>query len=171
MDEMKKTTEARFWEKVDIRGEDECWDWTAGKNKKGYGEFSSNLRDGKHTHAHQIAWILCNKKEIPDRLCICHSCDNTACCNPKHLFLGTNQENTQDKMSKGRWSSRFLYGKEHPQHGENSKIHKLTENDVKTIREMWASGKHTLRGLASQFGVSHGVINNINHGRKWAWLR
>lgn len=166
-----KTLEERFWEKVNIGGKDDCWNWIATINYKGYGEFYSKIRGGKHTHSHQVAWMLFSEKDIPEGMCVCHVCDNPSCCNPSHLFLGTNQENTDDKMKKGRWKSRFLFGEEHPQHGELSKHNKLSEDNVREIRSMWASKEFTLRDIAKKFGVTHGVINNINHGRKWAWLK
>lgn len=160
-------TRTRFWKKVDVKKDNECWEWTASKNKKGYGEFW--LENKPHFHAHKVAWILTNG-DISDEMCVCHTCDNPSCCNPNHLFLGTNQDNVDDKMKKGRWNSTFLYGKDHPQHGGNSPYSKLTESDVREIRNLREQG-YTLRALAKQFGVTHGVINNILQGRKWAWLK
>jgi hypothetical protein len=77
----------------------------------------------------------------------------------------------RDKKERGRNRSRYLYGTDHPQHGTNSKFNKLTEDDVQTIRNLWATGEYTLKNLSSLFGVSPGLINNINHKRKWAWLK
>lgn len=159
---------SRFWDKVIVLSADECWEWTAGKNKKGYGEFW--LAGERHLHAHQISWMWENEKEIPSGMCVLHSCDNPSCVNPDHLFLGTNQDNIDDKMKKGRWRSRFLRGTDHPQHGTNSKFNKLSDADVKEIRKLKEKG-HTLRGIALIFGVSHGVVNNIIQGRKWSWLK
>ena len=156
----------RFWSKVDIRNTDGCWNWIASKNKKGYGEFY--LKNVPHLHAHQISWMIV-RGNISNGMCVLHKCDNPSCVNPTHLFLGTNQDNVNDKMTKGRWKSKFLYGKNHPQHGTNSKFNKLSDSDVLKIRELKAQG-NTLRGLAKQFGVSHGVINNIIQKRKWSWL-
>lgn len=165
---MENKTKERFWKKVDIQRDDECWLWTGGKNKKGYGEFWFPLR-GKHTRAHQVSWIL-KYGDIQDGYCVLHSCDNPSCVNPYHLFLGTNQDNVDDKMKKGRWSSTFLSGVNHPQHGERSKFHKLTETDVLEIRKLKSQGM-SLRRIGNKFGVSHGVVNNIIQGRKWAWLK
>lgn len=161
--------EDRFWEKVDIRGEDECWNWLACKNYKGYGEFWFSQR-GKHTHAHQVSWII-HYDEIPEGLCVCHHCDNPACMNPKHLFLGTFADNNKDRDIKGRTRSRFLYGKDHPQHGTNSQFNKLTEDNVRKIRQLCASGVHTLKEIGDMFGVSKGLVSNIKQRRKWAWLK
>ena len=90
----------RFWDKVNIAGPDECWEWTAGTYLKGlkYGRFQF---EGKAKSAHRVAYILTNG-DIPDDMFVCHTCDNPACCNPKHLWLGSAKDNTQDMLKKGR---------------------------------------------------------------------
>lgn len=86
-----------------MRGIDENWQWIAGKNWNGYGM----LRDdrGKMTTAHRVAYRLFIG-EIPEGLCVCHSCDIPSCCNPEHLWLGTRRDNVQDMLAKGRRKSR-----------------------------------------------------------------
>ena len=84
----------RFWNKVDKSGA--CWEWTASKDKDGYGLFHFNR---KQVRAHRFAFGLDN---IPKGMAVCHTCDNPGCVNPDHLFLGTNLDNTQDMISKGR---------------------------------------------------------------------
>lgn len=88
----------RFWAKVDRRGPDDCWEWTAGCNRKGYGKFSL---DGATRQSHRISWELANG-QIPEGLCVLHRCDNPPCCNPAHLFLGTHADNHADRSLKGR---------------------------------------------------------------------
>jgi hypothetical protein len=91
----------RFWSKVDKRGEDECWEWKYGKSKSGYGNFWLN---GLTIRSNRAAWVIANGP-IKEGLFSCHKCDNPGCCNPKHLFLATNEENTLDRHLKGRTAS------------------------------------------------------------------
>lgn len=94
----------RFWNKVERREADACWLWTGGTARKGYGVFTTGTkRDGsiRHHVASRFSWEL-HHGTIPDGLYICHSCDNPACVNPAHLWLGTQQDNITDMWQKGR---------------------------------------------------------------------
>ena len=93
---LQRTPEARFWEKVNKT--DNCWEWTAYKLFNGYGRFSIN---SKTDYAHRISWQFANG-EYPTGKQVLHTCDNSGCVNPNHLFLGTLGDNMADRNKKNR---------------------------------------------------------------------
>jgi hypothetical protein len=93
----------RFWEKVHVGAPDECWPWIAHRNVDGYGMFRFE-GDAQMGRAHVASWRIANGDT--GGLFVLHHCDNPPCCNPAHLFLGTQQENIQDMHHKGRYRKR-----------------------------------------------------------------
>lgn len=129
---MNKNIEMRFWKHVDVRGEDECWEWKACKDNRGYGKLSSTHKKSP-LRAHRVSWEIHNGK-IPNGLNICHKCDNPSCVNPNHLFLGTQRENMTDAYKKKKIDN-YTHGA-----GENNNSAKLTNAEVKKIREEYVNG-------------------------------
>lgn len=145
----------RFWNKVDIRGDDECWPWLACR-VGGYG----HIFNDRPRIAHRVGWELVYGP-IPDGLCVLHSCDNPPCCNPEHLFLGTQLDNMKDMTRKGRrLGIRTTYGSKHP-------CSKLSETDVLEICNLYVSGKYLQKELAHKFGVSRPHISLLVNKRGW----
>lgn len=156
--------ERLFWAKADRSGGPAaCWQWKGSTNADGYGR----LRRGRGTQrAHRVAWLL-TRGEIPAGSLVCHHCDNPPCVNPAHLFLGTIQDNTADKVAKGRQAKGrayvFLRGEDHARA-------KLTDEIVLEARRRYAAGGVTYRELASEFGVQAAAMGNAIAGRKWRHL-
>ena len=143
----------RFWRKVEKKSEDECWEWLACKSGCGYGQ--STIKKKKYG-AHRISWLLHNG-EILDGLLVCHRCDNPACVNPSHLFLGTQKDNIGD-----------MHKKERGMVGEKQKMHKLTEKQVIEIREKYIPYKYSEYKLAEEYGVARTTIQAIVEYKTWA---
>lgn len=142
----------RFWSKVDVKGEDECWEWKKCKDKDGYGQYQINK---KKYLSHRISWILENG-DIPKKMCICHKCDNPSCVNPNHLFLGTNKNNSEDMTNKNRQAK-----------GENQGLHKLTEKQILEIRLKYIPYKYTQQKLAEEYNISRSLIGYIVRNKIW----
>ena len=143
---------ARFWSKVNKAGDDECWEWTGGC-RNGYGRF---VLRWCQTYAHRISWELAFG-EIPKGLCALHKCDNPPCVNPKHLFLGTKKDNTDDMIKKGRHV--VLYG-------EETWNCKLTDAQVVEIRRRYGRlgiDGETSGALAKEFGISSQYVLDLVH--------
>ena len=142
----------RFWSKVDKSGE--CWEWAGAKHAQGYGVFKLN---GQTHLTHRVSALMAGIiSDISDGAFVCHSCDNTACVNPDHLWRGNHAKNMEDKFKKGR----CLKGSEHA-------CAKLTEDDVRCIRNLLLAGA-TQNLIARQFGVSETTVSDINTGKRWS---
>lgn len=124
--------EALFWAKVDTTGE--CWLWTAGVRRDGYGTFwMPGFTPSGRVGAHRAAWFFQHGQLPPSDVLLCHSCDNPTCVRPSHLFTGTNDTNMRDMVAKGR-------------HGNQKKSccrngHEFSESNTHTS----ATGKRSCR--------------------------
>lgn len=151
------TTEQRFWPKVDKRSDDECWNWLASKDTKGYGVI---LHEGVLWRAHRVSWLLHNKSLNKDDN-VLHKCDNPACVNPSHLFLGTQIENLDDMTRKGR-----RYINIHSK-GERNPNVKLSIEDVSEIKTLYFTTTMNIDDIAKRFDVNWTTIQRIVSGKGW----
>jgi hypothetical protein len=92
---------ARFWRRCVPRS-DSCWVWSGAVHQTGYGWTNSSLTKRRARTTHTLAWILSNERDIPPGMCVLHRCDVKLCCNPSHLYLGTQQQNVKDRESRAR---------------------------------------------------------------------
>lgn len=150
--------QGRFWAKVDRRTDDECWEWTASTTHNGYGQFHVK---GTMKRAHRLAWEISNGP-VPDGLFVCHRCDNRTCVNPKHLWLGTAAENTQDMVGKGRANCGRLAGEE----AAGAKLDEQSVRDIRAWDEFFPRSE-----IARLFGISSQSVYNIVHRRTWRHVR
>lgn len=157
--------QSRFWSKVNKTND--CWTWTAGLNKDGYGKFAITgpqqargiNAPQKHVTAHRLSWELNAGKPVPNGMLVMHSCDNPTCVNPDHLSLGDPMMNMKDKMSKGRHRT-------DPARGSGSGSAKLSEGDVAIILSRIDDGE-TCRTIAKDYGVADRTICAINNNETW----
>lgn len=97
-------TIARFWSKIDVAADTNCWEWRAALNNKGYGRFKI---DGKLVSPHRVAYEMANGPIEEDNHqyhgnVVMHICDNPLCCNPAHLKVGKQRDNVRDMARKHR---------------------------------------------------------------------
>jgi hypothetical protein len=151
--EKLKTIQKRFEAKFEKGGSGDCWEWTACKNRNGYGTFKLS---GRRQSAHRVSYQL-YVEEIPDGLHVLHRCDNPGCVRPEHLFIGTHTDNMRDCENKAR--------RVH-QSGEKNGGAKLTAAQVVEIRERFAAGELQI-DLAKEFGVARETISRIVCGHTW----
>lgn len=150
----------RFMDKV-VVADNGCWEWQSANDGKGYGTFKF---EGKDWKAHRWSYKH-HVGEIPDGMCVCHKCDNSICVNPDCLFIGTQQDNMNDRSVKGRQA--VLAGT------KNGKAI-LNDHDVHLIKLFLKRHPAQVGGhggqnvfLARWFGVKSNTVGNINIGRTW----
>ncbi len=179
------STEERFWAKVDRRGANECWPWTAGVDSDGYGSFRPG-GSAPCVTASRFSWVLAHPGVLitPD-INVCHHCDNPPCCNPDHLFVGTVAANMADRNRKGRQArgqrvivnrdSSYLRGDSHwkrrqparTPRGEAIGTARFTEADVRAMREAYALGE-LQTSIAKRYGTAQAVVSGIIRRKSWA---
>lgn len=145
-----QTVRQRFYAKVDVPSWDSCWTWTGAKIQDGYGVCRI---DKRQQLAHRVSWMLYHDRHIRKNMKCCHTCDNPACVNPMHLFIGTQKQNMRDMARKGRASKAGFK-------------RKLTTDQVMTIKARLTSGESP-RDIAPDYGVTRQNIRMIMQGKSW----
>ncbi len=154
----------RFWSKVNKDGPvpahcpelGPCWEWLAYRNPAGYGEVGR--REPRRVElCHRVSWELANG--AAGASCVLHRCDNPACVNPGHLFLGTRTDNAIDKVAKGRQAR-----------GEGFSSASLTPEIVREIRALMSRGLGSCR-IAKQLGIVRSSTEAVVCGRTWRHIK
>lgn len=165
-----KTLEERFFDKVHINTKTGCWNWTAFRDKCGYGMFRMN---GSMPYAHRVSYEMTGK-EIKQGNCVCHTCDTPDCVNPFHLFQGTHTQNMRDCKRKGRNHTTRCAGTLQWQAI-------LTDHNVQLIREFIKRFPPNLSKrspnygsavfISRWFGVKPSTISQIRAGKTWKHVK
>jgi hypothetical protein len=149
----------RLWPRIDWPADptdvDGCAVWTGASHPTGYGQIGVG---GRTLYVHRIVWAL-TRGPIPPGLVVRHRCDRPACCNPRHLELGTQRDNMADMVARGR----------QPRGGRNGSA-KLTATLVLTARRRVAAGELPA-AVAADLGVSRSTVSRLANGRTWTCLR
>lgn len=161
---MNPQTVERFWAKVNIASD--CWLWTGSKRNKGYGAFVWADETGRvvQGRAHRFAYELL-VGIIPKGMMVLHKCDNPACVNTAHLFLGTNMDNVADMCRKGRHVSGGTYSIGNYKRGEGHHNAKLTADKIRKIRseKEWMSYSQ----LSAKYDIAIGHLHRIVTLKSW----
>lgn len=143
----------KFWSNTRLNLLTGCLEWQPKSRSMGYGLVRTKWYHNERTH--RVAYEL-TFGPIPEGMMVRHSCHNRLCCNPEHLLLGDHQNNSDDKLAAGRQAK-----------GEGHGMAQLTEDDVRLIRRLYATGKHLQKELASAFGTTSSNIGLITRGKRW----
>jgi len=155
---LTESDKTRFWSWVDISEADACWEW---QGAKGGGESSGKkygaFKIAENTYrASRVAFVIANGDT---EFQVLHSCNNPSCCNPAHLYAGTQRRNIQQAIQEGRFDNR----------GEKCGKATLSNSDVREIRALYADN-HTQRSIAELYGISRAQVSRICSGKQWKHL-
>jgi hypothetical protein len=149
-----KEYEHVFWNGVFVLGKNDCWPWLKSTDKDGYGRVCFGR--SREEKAHRMILALHLGRELDEDKQALHHCDNAGCCNPEHLYEGTQLNNVHDCWNRDR----------HDQSGDLNNASKLTLEQVRLIKA--SDLQHSV--LAKQFKVSRSLIGLIKNGHRWSHL-
>jgi hypothetical protein len=163
----RKSEIARFWEKVDIKTEEECWMWLASKDPDGYGWFSYTSTTATQKHKTVLAHRYSAATRYGDigTALVRHICDNPSCVNPAHLALGSPADNSADMVERNRSLK-----------GELNHNASLTDEKALAILKKYKEEKEAGRlygalvRLATEFGVSKQTVSRLTAGKYYSHL-
>lgn len=143
----------RFLEKISLPKQlHDCWEWNASTGSHGYGQLMMPGNKPITSHCFSYKHFI---GPIPTGLHVLHSCDNRKCVNPSHLFLGTNNDNIQDRVNKGRSVKAMA---------------KLSEDDVREMRRLYNVDDVPVSVLAQQFGIKPRTVYDVIKYVTWKHL-
>lgn len=138
-----------------------CWEWAGYRTRDGYGRLTvsrpAGRKDAVYAHRVMYEWAVA---PLPAGLLVCHRCDNPPCCNPSHLFAGTDADNNADAATKARTSW-----------GERNASHRLTDARVIALRHDHSTGLFTYAQLAGRYGISAPTAWGIVNRTSWRHLK
>jgi len=144
----------RFWKYIDKKSDEECWNWKGSIMKRGnYGQLRHNLKTLK---AHRLSYEI-NIGEIPEGKMICHSCGNSKCCNPSHLYAGTSQDNWFDSV---KHSTAYHLKPIKPEDVHCAKINYDIASEIRNSSENGVV-------LGKKYNVSKTMISRIKRNLAW----
>jgi len=169
---MNEDDEDRFWKKVDIRGSDDCWGWTASKNNDGYGQFHFKR---KCRRAHRVVLVIFGRMNISDDVVVMHTCDNPSCVNPNHLVIGTQSENMWDASKKGRLfhSDETKKGMSEIKSGENNPMFgkRHSDEEKKVMSERQGGKKNSFFGMNHSEETKKRISESLKGEKSPFWMK
>ena len=171
MDKIRATrglwTLERLWNCIDWYGKDSgaCWDWLGLAKQGGYGRV--RVKTAKGYKSYLVSRLIAHDSGLLPTLeykghdsgtTVRHICDNPKCCNPAHLTIGTQKDNIQDMLNRGRHRA--------PK-GSSVSLAKLIESDIPIIRKLHSEMLMTKKDIAKLYEVSDVAIGSILCGKTW----
>ena len=146
----------RFWEWVDKRGRDECWEWTGTRDHHGYGQmFIGTIHKTRRAHkTHRLSYLIVHG-EIPEGHLIRHKCDNPPCCNPNHLEIGLPVHNVRDAVERQQMNQ-----------GTKNGNSKFSNDQITMMRKLKREGYGNV-DIAKFFNTTSGTVCGITKGHTW----